>query len=422
MLAGILSVKPIRGAALAALVGLPVACSDAPVGPSPVPIPARPPVVAATLRGTVDLVSGTMTFDYPRPAHDVAGAASVISPAIYGNQGVTVRLYNSSVVVTNPSAPGKKRFTANVGVRNLLPHPIGDEQGGLIPADTSGIFVFMNQAPVVRSTSSPCAPACVVTVADGHGVGAFTAPAHAYWHWTDRLAAVGAGRDTTLVRRSWSFEADSQVVSFSFDVLVSAAWPAPYQTRWKIDFPGDSFPHTASEPRWTQLLAAGGGTIAHDGANPGSVLLTAPSNGAQSFLRRDSVAATTPAYIEARLIVNSANVRPEIGLAIDDNVRYVAIGVSGTRVGFVNDAFNFIGPSVTTSPKTFQTYRLRKFGADSAQLLVNGIRVDSRPYSDFSLSLIHPTSLFQFGAPGLSPGGNSSTWDYVTYEIGATEP
>lgn len=400
-----------------------VACDGATGGTEPhgTPIGAEPPMVTS-LRATVDLLEGTMTFEHIRPPHDLAGAASVLSPAIYGNQGVTVRLYNSTVTVTNPSAPGKKRYSGAVGIRNLLAHPIGDEQGGLLPADTSGIFVFLNGAVVVQATSSPCLPTCAVTPENAHGVGVFSASAQPYWHWTDRLAAAGAGRDTTSTRMTWSFVADSQVTGFRFDVLVSAAWPAPHQTRWKTEFAGDSLPHTASEPRWTRVLAAGGGTVSIDGANPGSILLTAPSNGAQSFLRQDSVAVTTPAYIEGRLIVNSANVRPEIGLAIDDNIRYVAIGISGTRVGFVNEAFNFIGASNITNSKTFQTYRLRKFGADSAQLLVNGIRVDSRPYADFSLSNAIPFSLFQFGAPGLSPGGNSSSWDYVIYEIGVTDP
>ena len=410
--------KSLRPALLVAA-SVPLACTDA-TQPTTEPLQA-PERVVGSLRATVDVRAGTLTFEPLTSSHRQEGG-STVSPAIYGDQGRTVRIFNSAVVVTNPSAPGKKRFSADVGVRNLLAHPIGDEQGGPMPDDTSGVFVFMNGAPVVRGTSSPCATACTVTVMNGHGTAAFTAPQQTYWHWTDNLAAAGAGRDTTLSRKTWSFEADSQVTNFSFDVLVNAAWPAPYQTRWKIEFTGDSLPHTESEPRWARVLAAGGGTVALDGSNPGSLLLTAPSNGAQSFLRRDSVAATAPAYMGARLIVNSANVRPEIGFAIDDNLRYVAIGISGTRVGFVDDAYNFIGPSVTTNSKTFQTYRMRKFGVDSAQLLVNGIRVASRPYSDFSLSMAAPSSVFQFGAPGLSPGGNSSSWDYVVYEIGATEP
>ena len=397
-----------------------IACDDGAEGTAPrVPTTVTSPAVQA-LRATVDFSKGTLSFD-PLRAGPAARGSSAVSPAIYGDQGLTVRIYNSAVTVTNPSSPGKKRYTANVGIRNLLAYPIGDEQGGPAPADTSGIFVFMNGGPTVGRTSSPCAPACAVTIANAHGRLAFTAPNQAYWYWNDRLAAFGGGRDTTLTRRSWTFEADTQVTSFTFDVLVSAAWPSPHQARWKIEFTGDSLPHTTSEPDWERTMVLTG-TVSEDAANPGSVIITVPSNGYHHFLRRDSLGSATNAYMEARLIVNQANPKPDVGFVLDDNVRLIAVGLTGTRVGFVDNAQNFLGTAITATTTSFQTYRLVKFGADSVQLLLNGSRVASRAYSGFSPSDLRPYSYFQFGTPGQAPGPNSSSWDYVAYEIGVTAP
>ena len=394
-------------------------------GPS-LELPAGTEAVA-TLRGTVDLVAGTMTFDrVPSPSGALRGASGV-SASVYGDQGITVRVYNSPVVVTNPSAPGKKRYTADVGIRNLQAFPIGDEQGGPAPFDTSGIFVFVNGGPTAMGTSSPCSPACSVTVANAHGSAAFNAPNQPYWYWKDRLTAAGGLRDTTLTRMSWSFEADTQVTSFSFDVLVAAAWPAPHETRWRTEFSGDSLPHLASEPRWLRDAVTGLEGVATDPSSSGGLLLTALSDGSQSFERRDSVGPGSDAYMEARIRLNSTPSKPEISFGLYDGTRYIGVGLTGARVGWVDPGFNGSGMSVASATTTFQTYRLRKFGADSVQLLVNGTRVLSRAYTAFSLTSTATYSYFEFGNPGpvnqqRSQSGNSSTWDYVIYEIGVTQP
>src|SRR5690606_8973841 len=100
-----------------------------------------------------------------------------------GDQGVTVRIYNSPVTVS-PSSPGKKRYSASVGVRNLLPHTIGDEQAG--PASHNlGIFVFVTAGPTVTGTSSACSPACTVSVVGQDGIFNFTTPGQRYWFWQE---------------------------------------------------------------------------------------------------------------------------------------------------------------------------------------------------------------------------------------------
>ena len=116
---------------------------------------------------------------------------SSISPAIYGNQGVTAQIYNTPVVMTQPS-PTVRRFEAQVGVRNLLSHVVGDEQSGAATPDTIGIFVFFTSGPTVTAPS-PC-PGCTVTMVSHHGSQTFTAPSQKYFHWQERLAPAGSPR------------------------------------------------------------------------------------------------------------------------------------------------------------------------------------------------------------------------------------
>ena len=418
--------RRITNAASITVIVVLLGCDDvnrpvAPVAQFPADLP-----VFASLRGTVDLVAGTLTFEPVAPRPGSLAGASAVSAAIYGNQGVTVRIYNSAVAVT-AGAPGKKRFTANVGLRNLQPFPIGDEQGDPAPVDTSGIFVFLNGGPTVTRTSSPCGTACSITAATVHGRLAFNAPDQPYWYWKDRLTAMDGVRDTTLNRQSWSFEADTQVTGFTFDVLVAAAWPAPHQTRWKTDFTGDSLPHLTSEPRWSRAVTLGTEGVSLDAAGGAAVLLTAPANGSQTFQRFDSLGPSSDAYMEARIRMNSQPSKPEVSFGMYDGTRFIGVGLTGTHAGFVDNGFNSPSVSVAVATQTFQTYRIRKFGSDSVQLLINGTRVLSRPYSAFGITYTVPLSFFEFGNPGpanqqRSQAGNSSTWDYVVYEIGATQP
>src|SRR5687767_175450 len=125
------------------LLGL-AGCADGTRGTAPVAhAPQPPPSGAASMRGTVDVAAGTLTFEtLPTARSSHAGPGALGLASIYGDQGVTVRLYNSPVTVAASSTPGKETYTAAVGVRNLLAHSIGDEQAGLAPLDTMGIYVF----------------------------------------------------------------------------------------------------------------------------------------------------------------------------------------------------------------------------------------------------------------------------------------
>lgn len=83
--------------------------------------------------------------------------------------------------------------------------------------------------------------------------------------------------------------------------------------------------------------------------------------------------------------------------------------------------------AVTETTTSFHTYQIRKFGADSVQLWIANVRRVSRAYSTSSAHLAVTPHGFYFGpaGTGLNPTsvlGNSSSWDRVIYEIGATQP
>jgi hypothetical protein len=406
-----------------------VGCVDGRIatGPELTP-PAAPAAYSApmtTLRATVDLEAGTLTFTPLVATNAGYSLPAGFSASIYGNQGVTVRIYNSAVTVTNPSSPGKKTFSAPVGIRNLLPHPIGDEQATGTPTDTMGIDIFINSGPTVTATSSVCAPACTVTAKNPDGKRAFSAPNQAYWHWQEIVGSAGSARDTTLTRKLWVFEADTQVTNFSFDVSVNAAWPAPFETRWKVEFSADSAPTAGTSARWHQMAGSNGAATMN---SPGAGLMTlvVPNKGVQLFTRDDGIVPSSDAYVEARVRRNTGGTGEQVAFGIDDGVTLIAVGLSvDGQIGFLDDAFDFFATTSTTTT-TLQTYQLRKVGNTTVELWLveTGTLLLSRPYASFPAS---PTGFADgvfFGDPDgdKSKGPISSTWDYVTYEIGVSRP
>jgi hypothetical protein len=338
-----------------------------------------------------------------------------------------VRIYNAPVTITNPSSPGKKTFSAPVGVRNLLAFPIGDEQAGATPTDTMGIYVFVSSGPTVTGTSSSCSPTCTVTVLNEHGMLAFTAANQPYWHWNERLGAAGGGNDTTRVRGTWTFEADTQVTAFQFEVLVSAAWANPNETRWKMSYDGDSIPDLNAEPPWRRNAMGAAGTFTLNNPAPGIITMNAAAGARLAFLQNDSLASNTSAWIEARFRTIAVTTQPEVSFGLDDDTRFIGVGVTNTQVGFLTGTFVFLGTPVTTTPTVFHTYQIRKFGADSVQLWLDGTRIATQPYTAFSTSIAQLQYFFYFGGvgtgfPPVSASSNSSSWDYVVYEIGSPTP
>lgn len=417
-----------RFAACAALGAL-VACGDAAprLASSPLaPIDAHPITAVAHLRGTLDVATGTLTFDpVSASGSSVAGGSSA---AIYGDQGLNVRVYNSAVVTSAPVA-GKKTYTANVGVRNLLGFRIGDEQNAAVPADTLGFYVFVNTAPVVSGTSSPCS--CTVTVKNADGVLNFSAPNQPYWFWSDVLGAKSSARDTTSVRKPWVFEADTQVTRFNFDILVSAPWASPNETVWSVNYPGDSLPDTQAEPRWHMTNNGGGPTEAIVAGN--LQINLKKTKDTLVYARHDSVSTTTSALVEGRMRIDDGgnSALAQAGMAVDDNARYAGLFVSDSgasgraRVGFVDVTGNaFVASDTVAGVRNFRTYQLRKYGADSAVIFVDNVRRVKVAYNLLPLTRNTPgaTSYIEFGFTNGNVRTTQMTWDYLLYQIGKATP
>ena len=416
-------------AILIALCGA-LACSEAPSSSGTMTVlqPVSHPVTTvARLRGTVDVASGTMTFD-PVSSAGQSLPGNGLSASIYGDQGVTVRIYNSAVVTSAPVA-GKKTFTANVGVRNLLGYRIGDEQNAAAPGDTMGIYVFTNTAPVVSGTSSPCT--CTVTVKNPTGSRPFTsASSQPYWYWAELLGAVNGGADTTRVRKAWVFEADTQVTRFNFDVLVSAAWSAPNETVWKVDYRPDSLPDGATEPHWRKIS-----TSKVTSAITGSALQLDVQRSKDSlvYIRRDSISTGMNALMEATFRLDDGGNKPDAqaGISIDDKTKYIGLLVSDSsfagraRVGFVDAAGAFItGASDTVAVRALRTYQMRKFGIDSVVAFVDGTRRFKVAYGTLpgTREIATNPSSFGFGIAASSARNTTTTWTSVLYQIGQATP
>jgi hypothetical protein len=398
-----------------------MACSDVAdiTGPTRRPLPVVPSAMRTLMIATVDLEAGTMRFD-PATGFGALNSASGISAAMYGNQGRTVRLYNTPVVVGASATPGKKQFSAMVGVQNLLPHPIGDEQAGDAPLDTIGIDVFMIEEPTVTATSSACTQTCTVTMRDHHGVRTFTDVNQKFWHWNDRLGATGTATDTTRTRLPFTFEADVQVTGFRFSVLLNAPWPPPHETRYKIEYAADSLPTAGVGSRW-RLNSVGNADV----STMSSGLVIRPKQGEVSYYRLDSLAPSQDAYIEARVRwdgnATENNTRAEPRITLVDGARMITLGVFSSGVGLVDGSGVLIGPKHAVSTTVYHSYQLRKYATDSAVFYVDEIRGGAMAYAALPLSPFGTTSRVQFGAVNQQKP-NTSTWDYVTYEIGVPKP
>jgi hypothetical protein len=381
-----------------------IACAESPTGTSAPLIPAGTLPAVAVLRGTVDLDRGTMEFTPVTPS-----GLSGFAPAIYGDQNANVRLYNSPVVVD--SSTNTWRWTANVGIRNMRLHPIGDEETSAVPLDTMGVYVFFTQEPLVNP---PCG-GCFARIANHQGTMSFDAPLRKYFHWPERLNEMGSPLgDTTLARRTWIFETSAGVRSFSFNVLVAAAWPAPYETRWRVEYTADQLPE-GSPPAWR--FVGGGGNVSASG---GALLLRGGFSGL--FYRRDPIAPTQDAYADAVMRRNGGGSQPDVGLILSDRVKLIGVGVGNGVVGLISNAGTFLPGTATSLGNGTHQLQIRKYAADSAVYFVDGVRRGAASYASLSPDTFTPAlSSVSFGSLPLSSGANS-TWESVIFEIGVASP
>lgn len=415
-----------RSGVLACVLAGVLACGERPsttgVGDPPTP-PAGGARIVAAVEGTVDAAGG-VTFASMAPP-----TARGVSAQIYGAQNVNVRLYNTPVVIDSTSTPGTKFWSFDVGVRNLLAYPIGSNQGSPAPLDTLGVTVFFTVLPTVTAPTS--CPGCSITVANADGVGSFTAVGQPYFYWHERLGATSAtpGADTTRTRRRFTFRGSAAVTNFRFVVLVSAAWPPPNDTRWKVlyDAATDSLPDTQAAPPWKRLSLGTTGLEQWDGST-GLLTLNAASPQDIYLYRADSLAPAAPAYMETSLtLTKGAKTDPCTAFGFLDGSRMVVVGIGREQVGFATlspstHVWSFVGTTVAINAATSHTYRLSKDGTSTATIFVDGQSVRTASYASLPASwAIAPGMSAMFGAS--CPAGRAiAALRYITYEIGASAP
>jgi hypothetical protein len=399
----------------------------------------------AIVQVTVDDAGNVTTS----PLQGVSGNAatdadgSMQASSIYGTQNVNVRVYAAAATVT--TVGNTKTWTMQFGVRNLLSFPIGSNQSGPIPSDTTGIFLAVISGPTVTQTSSNCPGSCAMSIVAYDGTGTFTAPNQRYVYWRERLAAKQpvAGADTVSARRTMKFTSPKQVTNFKFFLIVGADWPAPAQTNWSVFYnaPTDSAPDQHAKPIWrTGHMSLSGSATESWSKNAGVDSLILVNNKDYYLFRRDSLAASTAAYMEAHVKVNNGGqTKPETVFGFLDGARMAAVGMTSSRIGFVKYAFlaknlfghglpqaNFVD-SVSVSATASHTYRLRKFGADSVTLEVDGVRRLGLTYNQLPTAALDSVASFatgptEFFGDGSISGNHNSAWSVLTYGIGATQP
>jgi hypothetical protein len=399
----------------------------------------------AIVQVTVDDAGNVTTS----PLQGVSGNAatdadgSMQASSIYGTQNVNVRVYAAPATVT--TVGNTKTWTMQFGVRNLLSFPIGSNQSGPIPSDTTGIFLAVISGPTVTQTSSNCPGSCAMSIIAYDGTGTFTAPNQRYVYWRERLAAKQpvAGADTVSARRTMKFTSPKQVTNFKFFLIVGADWPAPAQTNWSVFYnaPTDSAPDQHAKPIWrTGHMSLSGSATESWSKNAGVDSLILVNNKDYYLFRRDSLAASTAAYMEAHVKVNNGGqTKPETVFGFLDGARMAAVGMTSSQVGFVKYAFlaknlfghglpqsNFVD-SVAVNATASHTYRLRKFGADSVTLEVDGVRRLGLTYNQLPTAALDSVASFatgpaEFFGDGSISGNHNSAWSVLTYGIGATQP
>ncbi|MBK5188529.1 MAG: hypothetical protein JJD97_09790 [Gemmatimonadaceae bacterium] len=371
--------QTLRTAMMTALVIAAGACSDQSITSSAPPV--SPPAPAASqagmLRGTVR-EDGTIVLESLDPTIQVGDSNT--SGAIYGNQNVTAKVTASNFTLVNSG--GTKTWKFTLAVHNLLNYPVGSVDGGAIPYDTVGVFVFFPTAP---SVVSPTNCGCTVTVQNTQGSANFSGINQKYYWYHDRLSAKGLAGDSTTNNPTWTFTAPSAVNSFRFTVLLSAPWPRGLQsqdTSWAVAYnpASDSIPDANASPRWKRIGLSYGGT--NSASSSGLVMDVIKARGNSDdmfFYRADNLDRSENAYIEARLTLTSGGSNPVMILALVDSVKFVGLGIGNGKIGMVSFNQNssgwgwVAGSTVSVTTTSAHVYRVGKFGATTSTVYVDGV-------------------------------------------------
>jgi hypothetical protein len=216
------------GLAALALLG---ACTDNPMASAPEPDPVN---VLSALVCRVEVQSQTMSC---APMVPTTGAS--LEKRIVGGQDLYVKLRSSGT-----SYDGTQVFQTSVTVQNLLGSPIG-----MVGGNPDSVNVFFASGPNVTGGSGN------VAVANPDGTATFTQAGQEFFHYAGILEPYEIS-----AAKTWQFNVDNTVTSFSFTVFVSAGvednaaplldavWEGDVDTDWQAggNWRGGAVPDSAS--------------------------------------------------------------------------------------------------------------------------------------------------------------------------------
>ena len=412
------------------------ACSERHLSSEP------PPPELHTLGIITATVSGkSITTQYtpaPTPGYKVN---PLLSPAIYAGEDTLVHIFG--VVDSIHGVVGDSNvWFIRIGARNLLTWPIGAIQGAAIPSDTMGVFLVITGNPVVTNpVPFFCAVDCHVTILNFMGTGSFGSPGQPYFWYHNRPTAMQAvpGTDQTD-SILWQFATTNvtppeSVTAFTFQLMVSAAWPPGHDTLWTVQYDGtaDSIPDTQASPLWKVFKPTAITTLGSEAFTSGSHLELTDASAASNiyFSRDDSIDSNSSTYVDAKLAASTCptNVICAVfGVAQPDaGGQLIFAGVAHDSVGFVTwdqtTATWTMIPGAVFSAGPFDgtathTYRIRVIPPFAANLCID--KTNKVPLAIGSFTLTAGTDFvgrtYAWGDVGQA-GGTVSDWQLMRYQI-----
>ena len=245
--------------------------------------------------------------------------------------------------------------------------------------------------------------------------------------------------------RPFSFRTTGGVSTFSFGVAMAAAWVEPNENRWKVFYLADSLPdrvsllHLRSDPDWRRLGSYGHfGNHCRRRAHRIRARASSRSRRLQatrSFIyRSDSLRASQSGYITATVTASAlTGVEPGVFLGLKDPTKLAELGISALLTGFTDSTGTFIPGSTVATDLSRTTYRVAKFGTDSAAIYSpagSSVPLVKLPYASLPPAPVRGSGppnydrFFFFGnvTASLTSTAATSAWSNVNYEIGAAAP
>jgi hypothetical protein len=145
----------------------------------------------------------------------------------------------------------------------------------------------------------------------------------------------------------------------------------------------DSLPDVNASPRWKPIGLNGNGSYSF-GANGLTMSVNHKHQDDEFFFRSDNLNRSENAYIESRLTLsNAGGSNPVVILALADSVKFVGLGIGNGKIGFAT--FNIVtltwewsaGATLPFPTNVAHTYRIGKFGANTATVYVDGAELFS---------------------------------------------